>query len=186
MDHMGGMGSTDGYGTSLDAFLGGMLLLLVKFLMVVLVIAVIIGAGVWIKKTFFKNANTNQLFQAVKSDPILKTVSVITLGVIGVIFLLALLGGLTGTGMGMGGGMTSHGSMLGGFSTALSISGLLTLLIRILSFVLVISLILALAAYLKKQYDQGAFNFTGGNAQAGQSGANAQPDTQPEDSNNNG
>jgi len=185
MDHMGGMGSMGSYGTSIDTFLGGLLILLVKLLMVVLVIAVIIGIGIWIKNTFFKNANTGQFLQTINNDPILKTVSVITIAVIGVILLLALLGSLTGSGFGMGGGIGGHGGMAGGFSATLSIAGLLSLLIKVLSFVLVVSLILALAAYIKKQYDQGAFNFMKTNAQGTQGGANPPANSQPGDNTNN-
>ncbi|MCX7746545.1 MAG: hypothetical protein N2645_06610 [Clostridia bacterium] len=192
MDHMGNMSGMGGYGTSLDTFLGGLLILLVKLFMVVLVIAVIIGIGVWIKNTFqdawrgmqqsettsFKNAKPNQLFQTISSDPILKTVSVITIAVIGVILLLSLLGSFTGLSLGLGGSMGGHGGMIGGFSAALSIAGLLTLLIKVLSFVLVISLILALAAYIKKQADQGAFNFTKTNAQGTPNGTNTPANNQ--------
>ena len=48
-----------------------------------------------------------------------------------------------------------------GFNPTYSIAGLLTLLIKVLMFVLIVSLILALVAYLKKQYDAGNLNFFG-------------------------
>ena len=164
MDHMGNM---SGYGySSLDSILGGLLILLVKLLMVVLVIAVVVGVVMWIKNAFFKNTNS-QFMQTVNNDPILKTIAVVTLSIIGIVLLFGLLGSFTNSGMGYGGYM--NGSM-GGFNTTYSISGLLTLLIKVLSFVLVISLILALAAYLKKQYDAGAFNFAKNNAQVTNTG----------------
>lgn len=168
MDHMGGMGNMGGagYGYSIDTFLGGLLLLLVKLLMVALVIAVIIGVGVWIKNTFFKNtaATNTQFLQYINKDPVLKTVSVITLAVLGIILIFAILGSFTNPGMGYGmGGYHAMGGY-GGFNAALSIRGLLDLLIKVLSFVLVLSLILALAAYIKKQYEQGVFNIAKTNA----------------------
>lgn len=180
MDHMGGMGSMGGtgYGYSLDTFLGGLLILLVKLLMVVLVIAVIVGVGVWIKNTFFKNTTVNtQFIQTINKDPILKTISVVTLAILGIILIFALLGSFTNPGMGYGiGGHGMGGYGYGGFSAALSIGGLLNLLIKVLSFVLVISLILALFAYIKKQYDQGVFNFGSTNTQNTQGGTvNVQP-----------
>ncbi|MFZ5986449.1 MAG: hypothetical protein ACOYWZ_04895 [Bacillota bacterium] len=178
MDHMGNMSGMSGYGTSLDTFLGGLLILLVKLLMVALVIAVIIGIGVWIKNTFFKNANTSELLRAVNNDPILKTVSVITIAVIGVIFLLALLGSITGPGFGWGGSFGGHSGMIGGFSTQLSIAGLLNLLMKVLTFVLVASLIMALAAYIKKQIDQGALDLTKLNPPGTMGGTNTAPENQ--------
>lgn len=180
MDHMGGMNNM-GYGASIDTFLGGLLILLVKLLMIVLVIAVIIGVGVWVKNTFFKNASTNQLMKSINNDPILKTVLVITVAVIGVVLLLAILGSFTGTSLGSG----LHGGMIGGFSSTLSIAGLLNLLIKALSFVLVVSLILALVAYIKKQADQGAFNFMKSNAQETPGGTNTSKNTEPGDNTNN-
>ena len=185
MNHTGGMGTMGGYGGSLDTFLGGILILLVKLLLVVLVIAVIIGAGMWIKNTFFKNASTSQLIKSVKNDPILKTVSVITISVIGIIFILALLGSLNGPSFSMGGAMEGHGSMMGGFSPVLSIGSLLNLLIKVLSFILVISLILALVAYIKKQYDQGALNFEKSNAQGTAGVTNTSANNQNGDNTNN-
>ena len=168
MDHMGGMGGY-GYGGSLDTFLGGLLILLVKLLLVVLVIAVVVGIAAWIWNTFFKNTNL-QFVQAIKNDPVLKTISTVTLAIIGIVLLFALLGSLTGAGAGVSSGIHGYGAM-GGFNPALSIAGLLNLLIKVLSFVLVISLILALLAFLKKQYDAGVFNFMKGGTQGNAAGA---------------
>ncbi|KNY28067.1 hypothetical protein [Pseudobacteroides cellulosolvens] len=185
MDHMGGMNNMGGYGTSIDTFVGGLLILLVKLLMVILVIAVIIGVGVWIKNAFFKNANTNKLIQVINNDPILKTVLVITIAVIGVIFLLALLGSFTGSSLILGSGMSEHGGMIGGYSSVLSIAGLLYLLIKALSFVLVVSLILALVAYIKKQADQGAFKFMKSNDQGTSGETNSSKKPEPGDNTGN-
>lgn len=153
MEHMStGMGTMSG--NSLDSFLAGLLILLVKLLIVILVIAVIIGIVMWIKNNFFKNTNL-QFMQIIKNDPILKAVTAITVAILGIILVLSLISGISGQGM-MGYGI-SVGTM-GGFNSTLSIYGLLSLLIKVLSFVLIISLILSLLAFLKKQYDAGYFN----------------------------
>lgn len=154
MEHMGtNTGTMTSY--TLDGFLAGLLMLLVKLLMVALVLAVIIGIVMWIKNNFFKNTDS-QFLQTIKNDPIIKTVTAITIAILGIILVMSLIGSFNGQGM-MGYGYSS-GAMMGGYYGAFSMYGLLSLLIKILSFVLVISLILALLAYLKKQYEVGYFN----------------------------
>lgn len=160
MDNMGGSGYS-----SLSVSLGGLLVLLVKLLLVVLVIAVVVGVVIWIKNSFFKNSSS-KFIQSISNDPILKTVSLVILGIIGLVILMAVLGSFTNTGMGYG---YNGGSMYGGaagLATSLNIAGIMSLLIKVLSFVLVISLILALAAYIKKQFDTGAFKINSTAAQS--------------------
>ena len=159
MDHMGygygNMGSMNGYGYSgysLNGFLLSSLVLLVKLLIVVLVIAVIVGIDMWVKNNFFRNYDA-QIFSAIKNDPIIKTVTVITLAVLGLILLICLISNFTNQGMGYG----IYGGQMGGYVSIFSIYWILALLIKALSFVLVVSLICALAAYVKKQYDAGYF-----------------------------
>lgn len=156
-EHMGNMGTAGGYGYSFGGLFGGLLLLLVKLLMVVLVVAVVIGIFIWIKKNFFQNANS-KFIQSINNDPILKTISVVTLAIIGIVLLLALFNGFGQTGMGYGGQMGGYGY---GFNASYGIAGILTILIKVLSFVLVVSLILAIAAYIKKQVDSGNLNLFG-------------------------
>ncbi|WP_070000007.1 hypothetical protein [Cellulosilyticum sp. I15G10I2] len=162
---------------SIDLFLSGLLVLLVKLLLGVLVIAVIIGVIMWIKETFFKNTsirsiNTNVL-KSVNDDPILKAVAGITVAILGTVIVFALLqyflnpsmrygaGYNMGINSGMGYSVGINGSMgygMGSLNPMLGVAALLPLLIQILSFVLVVALILAVVAYLKKQYDAGIFN----------------------------
>ena len=141
---MGNMGNT---GYSMDGLLGGLLGLLFNLLIMALVVGAIIAIVQWVRKSFFKDANpkTMQLF----SDPLLKTVAVVVGAVFGLILLFGVFGNFFNTGMGYG---------MNGFSSSLSLYGLLTLLIKIMAIVLVVSVILALVAYLKKQYEAGAFN----------------------------
>lgn len=155
---MGNMGSAGG-NISFGGLIGGLLVLLVKLLLVVLVIAVVVGIFVWIKNNFFQNKNS-QFMQSISKDPILKTISVVTLVIIGIVLLFALFNNFGQSGMVYGGYMGSN-SFSFGFNPTYSIAGLLTLLAKVLMFVLVVSLILALVAYLKKQYDAGTLNFFG-------------------------
>jgi len=166
----------NGNAFSIDIFLSGILVLLVKLLLGVLVIAVIVGVIMWMKNAFFKNTNINmQILKPINDDPILKTIVSITAAVLGIIVVIALMQGFLnpstgyngnmGYNIGMSGGIgysmgtsSGIGYGMGGLNPTLGVAGLLALLIKVLSFVLVVSLILAVVAYLKKQYDAGIFN----------------------------
>lgn len=161
-EEMGNMGMNGGYGSSLGGLITGLLALLVKILMIVLVIAVIVGIIVWIRNSFFQNTNS-KFVQSMKNDPILKTISVVTLTIIGIILIFALIGNFTQTSNGYG----MHFSYGTGYSASSSLAGLLTLLTKVLMFVLVVSLILGVASYLKNQYDQGNLKFFGSNKNQG-------------------
>lgn len=152
--HMGNMGASGGL--SFGGLIGGLLLLLVKILMIVLVVAVLIGIFVWIKNNFFQNSSSSQFLQSINKDPILKTVSIVTVVIIGIVLLFALFNSFSQSGMGFGGQM---GANIIGFNPMYSIAGLLTLLSKVLMFILVVSLIMAAVAYIKKQYDAGNLNF---------------------------
>lgn len=163
MEHTGSstdMGTMNGSIYSFDGFLAGLLVLLVKLLMVALVVAIIIGIIIWIKNNFFNNTNS-QIMQTIKNDPIIKTVLAITGAVLVIILVLSLIAGLTNQGMGFG---TGNGSMMGNYNSTISIYGILSLFIKLLSFIFIISLMLAILAFIKKQYDAGLFNVsrTGG------------------------
>ncbi|MGE5416505.1 MAG: hypothetical protein ACM3UZ_07070 [Acidobacteriota bacterium] len=156
-EHMAGYGY--GYGFSGSGLLGWLLIFLTKVLMVVLVLAVIVGVVIWIKNSFFKG--NSQLMQSLNNDPVMKTISVITIAILGIVLISAVFSGLSQPGFGSGFGMGY------GYNPALSLVGLLMLLVKVLVFVLVVSLILAGAAYLKNQYDSGNLNFFG-NQNSGQ------------------
>lgn len=181
-DHMdmASMGTSGAYGYTLSGLISGLLVLLVKILMILLVAAVIVGVFVWVRNNFFKNTNSN-IMQSIKNDPILKTISVVTLAIIGIILVFALLGSFDQTGMGFSGhaGNFSFGF---GYNSMYSITGLLTILVKVLMFILIVSLILAAATYLKNQYDQGNLNLFNSKSQttgpAGDSNINNQPTTE--------
>ncbi|MCX8125379.1 MAG: hypothetical protein N3F66_14620, partial [Spirochaetes bacterium] len=101
---MDNMGMSGGYGFSLGGLIGGLLTLLVKLLMVALIIAVIVGIIVWVRNNFFQNTNS-KLMQSIKNDPILKTITVVTLAIIGIVLIFALLGSFSQPGMMFGGSM---------------------------------------------------------------------------------
>ncbi|MGE5404910.1 MAG: hypothetical protein ACM3PP_08215 [Candidatus Saccharibacteria bacterium] len=157
-DHMAAYGYGYGYGGS--GLLGWLLVFLTKILMVVLVLAVIVGIVIWIKNTFF--IGNSQFMQSINNDPVMKTISVITIAILGIVLISALFSGLAQPGFGAGFGMGF------GFNPAFSLAGLLMLLVKVLVFILVVSLILAGAAYLKNQYDSGNLNFFGNQNNTGQ------------------
>lgn len=152
MGNMGDMGTMGNSGYSIDGLLGGLLGLLINLMLVALVVAAIVAIVLWIKKSFFNNANTKAM--QVFNDPLIKTVAVVVGGVFGLVLLFGLFGNYLNIGTGSG----MHGYAATGFNTSLSFYGLLNLMIKILAVVLVVSVILALVAYLKKQYEAGAFN----------------------------
>ncbi|MDF2522960.1 MAG: hypothetical protein K0R31_601 [Clostridiales bacterium] len=175
-EHMGNMGYASGYGFSLGGLIVGLLALLVKILMVVLVAAVVIGAFAWVKNNFLQN-NNSQWMQSINKDPVLKTISVVTLAIIGIVFLCALFSSFGQTGIGFGGYLGGYG-----FNPIYSMAGILVLLVRVLMFVLIVSLILAVVTYLKKQYDSGNLNFFGaGKNQGANTTAENQENQQPYD-----
>jgi len=177
---MASMSSGGGYGYTLNGLISGLLVLLVKILMVLLVAAVIVGVFIWLKNNFFKNTNFN-IMQSIKKDPLLKTISVVTLAIIGIVLVSALLGSFNQTGMGVSGhaGNFSFGF---GYNSMYSITGLLMILVKVLMFILVVSLILAAVTYLKNQYDQGNLNFFNNknptSASTGVSNTNSQQTTE--------
>ncbi|MCX7921781.1 MAG: hypothetical protein N3B21_07195 [Clostridia bacterium] len=160
MNHMGGMGFS----------LASLLVLLINILMVVLVIALVVGAFIWVRNTFFKNANS-QIMQSINKDPVLKTIVTVTAAIIGIIFIFALLSSFSLPGMGFGFGF--------GFNPLHSIAVLLMLITRILTVVLILSLIMAIVSYLKNQYDKGNLNLFGSSNKC------QCPDTQGDGNNNN-
>ncbi|MDS1029275.1 hypothetical protein RDV78_01990 [Bacillota bacterium LX-D] len=145
-----------GYGYSLGSLLTGLLALLIKFFMLILVVALVAGLVIWIKNNFFKD-NKQQIINYINADPILKIVTVIGISVIGIVVILMLVNSfmqpLTGYNMNM------HTNMGMGYTTAFSFSSIFILLINILSIVLIISLIFALIAYVKRYID-GNMNFS--------------------------
>lgn len=147
------------YNYSFSNTLGILLLLLTKFLTIVLAIVFILGIAAWIKELFIKNQNS-KLFKDLNSDPIIKNITVITGAILGLVLVFALINSLFYQGFGGNMNMGGHNMGLGyGFNPMASIAGILAILIRILTFVLVISLILTIVVYLKDQYESGKLNF---------------------------
>jgi hypothetical protein len=145
-----------------------------QFLIILMfLIAVVLGIEIYMfltKKEFNTKSNlkndSSKIVREIKVDPLLKAVSVITLSIIGIVFLFAivnsvLLSGMFGnTGMGMG---HQVGNM--GYNAGFGIAGIIYLLIRGLMFILVISLVLVGLMYVKSLYESGKlsiFNTTNG------------------------
>jgi cell division protein FtsL len=186
-DTMGGhmdMGSSSMNGSygSFSGLISGLLILLVKILMVLLIAAVIVGVFVWVRNNFFKNSNFN-IVQSIKNDPILKTISVITIAIIGIVLIFALLGSFGQNQIGFSGQMGNYGFSFG-YNPIYSIAGLLLILVKVLMFILVVSLILAAITYLKNQYDKGNLSFLSNQTQSKNSTINNEQTTQPGNTNN--
>lgn len=159
--HMAYMGYNN---YSFTGLISGILTLLVKLLMLVLVIVVILGIAAWIKETMFKNSNL-QILKSINSDPVLKSVTVVTLSILGLVLICAILNSFLQPGLNLNFYARGYtGGMYYGYNPAFGIAGLLAVLIRILTFILIISLILAVFVYLKKQYESGNLNFLQNNS----------------------
>jgi magnesium-transporting ATPase (P-type) len=153
------MSRGNGYGYSFNSIIGGLLLVLIKILFIVLIGAVLIAAFVWIRNMFFRD-NNSAMARAINNDPLLKTVVFATLGIIALFILFGLIGSFNSTGY-MGGMSPNqmNGGYANGYNANLGIAWLLMMLIRVLSYILIISLAIALAIYLKSQYDKGNINW---------------------------
>lgn len=143
-----------GYGYSFSSIIGWLLLMLIRILFVVLIGAVLIGAFIWIRNVFFRD-NNSALAKAINNDPILKTVVLTTLSIIGLFILFGLLGNFSSVGYAGGMAEVHMGGGYNYYNPSYGISWLLMMLIRVLSYVLIISLVIAIAIYLKSQYDRG-------------------------------
>ena len=150
-------------GFSFGSMISWLLLVLIKILFVVLIGAVLIGAFIWVRNMFFRD-NNSAIARAINNDPILKTVVLTTLAIVGLFILFGLLGSFASPGYtgGMGEGHMG-GGYAKGYNAAFGIGWLLTMLIQVLSYVFIISLILAIAIYLKSQYDKGNLNWFANN-----------------------
>ncbi|HYE84481.1 MAG TPA: hypothetical protein VEG39_20250 [Clostridia bacterium] len=147
MSEGGHMGYSGGYGFSFGNLVGSLMVLLVKLLIFILIVSLLIGSFTWVKNLMVKNNNAPWV-QAVNSDPLLRTVGIITVTILGLVLISGFFGGFMGYGM-------------GGYNLAYGIASLLAVLIRLLSYILVISLIVAAVIYIKKQYESGNVNLFG-------------------------
>ena len=159
------------YGYSLGGTISTLLYLVVKVLIIVLAVVVVLGVIVWVRDNLFKN-DSSKLVKDIKSDPLLKAVSVITLAVVGLVVLFALLNSIMTPGLssnfnmgGVQGGMGFNSNMGGGqagmslgYNPTMSINGVLVMLVQVLMFILVISLVLAGFMYIKGLYESGKLN----------------------------
>jgi len=139
---------------SINTFLAGSLVVLVKLLMGVLIAAAIVGVIMWIKDTFFKNNNINtKILKQINDEPILTSIAGVTAAVLGGSIVFILLDNFLRASRGYG-----IRYSMGTFSSTLVVAGLLGFIIKVLSLILVAALILAVVTYIKKQYDQGVFS----------------------------
>lgn len=149
MDSMGSTGMEESSGSTLDSLVIGLILLLIKLLVIALIIVAVIGICLWLKKTFFRNFDISQY---IRKNPMSKPVLEIFAIIIGLVILISLYNYLVGPTAGnqgdMAGNAASH--MNGGFSGALALTGVFSFIIKVLTYVFVITLIIGLFAYFKK------------------------------------
>lgn len=133
-----------GYGLSFGSLIGWLLMLLIRILTIVLIVSVIVGAFIWIRGTLLRESDS-PLLRAVRNDPVLRVVSLVTLSIIGLMLIFPILGGFMNLGY--------------GFNPVYGISWMLISLIKILMVVLAVSLIMAAVIYIKNQYEKGNLNW---------------------------
>lgn len=141
-------------GYYLGGTIGAMLYLIIKLLIIVLAVVVILGVIAWVRENLIKN-DSLKIVRDIKSDPLLRAVSVITLTIVGIVFFFSLIHNVIFSTMNMGAG---HQGGAMGYNPTYGIAGVLFLLIRVLMFILVISLVLAGVTYLKDLYEKGKLN----------------------------
>ncbi len=152
------MGSQNmmGYNSSFDGLLSGLFVLLIKFLIIALIVVLLIGMFMWIKNNFFKGVN---LSTYMNQNPIIKSILGIAAVIFGLFILFYLFNYFINPGMGYSYNLNMmNGNTSGGFNGTLAITGIITFLIKALMYVFVITLIISLAAYFKKQFESGNFH----------------------------
>ncbi len=139
----GGMehGMSGGY--SLDATLSYIIALLVKLLLIAVLVIGIMTVVRLARKYLFGGSEI-KMIDTIKRDPILKIASIIILIVLALTLVLPVFNGL----FGMGSGYGNHYSNMSGFS----LSGLLTLLVKLLLVISVLGLFTGITAYILQNY----------------------------------
>ncbi|MCL6606108.1 MAG: hypothetical protein K6T94_24850 [Paenibacillus sp.] len=113
---------------------------LTQLLFVVLILSIVIGLAVWLKNKYFKES-FDKGKQFISNDPMLKTIFVLASTLVGVLVVLYLLGVL------MNGGFNPNQI---GLVSSLSVSGIITFFIKVLTVLFVVALIAFLYNYVKQ------------------------------------
>ncbi|HYE69544.1 MAG TPA: hypothetical protein VEA58_13085 [Anaerovoracaceae bacterium] len=132
--HQGEMVYTNGSGGFITSLLG----MLTQVLFVALIVILVVGLVVWLKNNYLKESFA-KASSKVSGDPYLKTISVLVLTLLSAIVVFYLLGFL------LSGGFSTQG-----FFTAITVAGLLTFFIKLLTVLFVIALIGFTLSYAKK------------------------------------
>ncbi|MFZ5353708.1 MAG: hypothetical protein ACOZCL_13440 [Bacillota bacterium] len=152
MNTGGHMGNAGGF--NYGSLINGLLMLLVNIIILVLVIAVIAGIIVWVRNNML-TMNNSKVMQTFTNDPVIRVAIIITTAVIGFVLLFALLNNFMGTGMG---GFSGYGMHNNGINMSFGVTGLIMALVRVLMFLLVVSLVIAAMIYIRDQYNKGTFS----------------------------
>ncbi|MEK5357966.1 hypothetical protein [Paenibacillus sp. FSL L8-0709] len=135
VEGIAGMGNYNSGGV-MSSLLSG----LTQLLFVVLILSIIVGLAVWLKNKYFKES-FDKGKQFISNDPMLKTIFVLASTLVGVLIVLYLLGVL------MNGGFNPNQI---GLVSSLSVSGIITFFIKVLTVLFVVALIAFLYNYVKQ------------------------------------
>ncbi|MDQ0193794.1 hypothetical protein [Paenibacillus wynnii] len=120
--------------------LGTLFSTLTQLLFVALILSLVVGLAIWLKNTYFKES-FNKGKQFINNDPMLKTIFVLASTLVGVIVVLYFLGML------MNGGFNPNQI---GFVSSLSVSGILTFFVKLLTLLFIGALIAFLFNYVRQ------------------------------------
>jgi hypothetical protein len=143
MEH--GMG-----GYSLENTLSYILVIGIKLFL----ISLVIFAFVLLYKILTKTSNQGgaiKMYDNIKNDPILKTIVIVALSIVGAWLLITVIGWLMTYGMNNG---IFRSSMVVGTGYGLGITGILSLLLKLLLFISVVGVILGVFMFLRHNYSK--------------------------------
>lgn len=158
MEDMGSSNILGNTAASLNSLISGLMVLLIKVLIIDLIVLILCGVFLWLKKNYFNNVDWSQ---QINKNPMLKSILTILGVVVGLFFLLYVYNYLVNPTPGYQNTLiatnnTEHAA--GGFNGTLGVTGVFTFLINVLIYVFVISLIISLLVFLKKQLEESGFH----------------------------
>lgn len=132
--------------------ISGILTTVTELLLVALILSLVVGLAVWVKNKYFKESYSKAK-TVIGNDPMLKTIFVLATTLIGVIFVLYLLGIV------LNGGFSTGGM---GIVASWSVAGILTFFVKLLTILFIIALIAFLYNYVKQNVNHSTITTTNG------------------------
>lgn len=136
---------------SLDSTLSYFLILAIKLLLIAAVVIAIVAIVKLAKKYIFKGEEV-EIMNTIKNDPVIKTVVVVLLSIIGLFLVMSILAGVLGVGNMSNGYIMNGYGMMGFGAQSLSLAGILTVLLKILLFVSIVGLLAGIGVILYQKY----------------------------------